>query len=49
MSGTEAEARIKINKMLEEAGWRLTDVINVLEGTRASFNIRNNKYEIIGE
>lgn len=27
----------------------LTDVINVLEGTRASFNIRNNKYEIIGE
>ena len=27
----------------------ITDVINVLEGTRASFNIRNNKYEIIGE
>ena len=25
MSGTEAEARIKINKMLEEAGWRLCD------------------------
>ena len=27
----------------------ITDVINVLEGTRASFNIRNNKYEITGE
>lgn len=25
MAGTEAEARIKINKMLEEAGWRLCD------------------------
>ena len=25
MSGTEAEARIKINKMLEDAGWRLCD------------------------
>ena len=25
MSGTEAEARIKINKMLEETGWRLCD------------------------
>ena len=28
MSGTEAEARIKINKMLEEAGWRLCDSEN---------------------
>lgn len=25
MSGTEAEARVKINKLLEDAGWRLTD------------------------
>ena len=58
VSDAEQVIRVKIdknnnNKFSFESGSLesniITDVINVLEGTRASFNIRNNKYEITGE
>lgn len=47
MSGTEAEARIKINKMLEEAGWRLCDNENGRKNVdlETSTKVRRNEQE----
>jgi len=41
MADKEAKARVKINKLLEEAGWRFTDVDqdNVIKRPEASFNL----------
>ena len=58
VSDAEQVIRVKIDKKNNNAfsfesgsleSNIITDVINVLEGTRNSFNIRNHKYEIIGE
>ncbi len=38
MSSKEATARIKINKMLEEAGWRFIDE----EGKKANIKLESN-------
>ena len=38
MAAKEAKARIKINKLLEEAGWRFFDV----ESVSANISLENN-------
>lgn len=50
MSGTEAEARIKINKMLEEAGWRLCDNENGRKNVdlEIATKVRRNEQECKG-
>ena len=48
MSAKEAKARIKINKLLEEAGWRFFDDASGPANIQVEANVKLSKKQIVG-